>query len=414
MYAPFTKKQAKVLTFWHKGNKSSNYSGIIADGSIRSGKTLSLSLSFCMWAMSNYNRQCFALCGKTLGSFRRNVLHLLKHMLRGRGYTVRELRSENLLIVCNGNTVNKFYVFGGKDEGSADLIQGITLAGVLFDEVALMPESFVNQATARCSIPGSKWWFSCNPEGPYHWFYTEWILKKQQKNLLYVHFTMDDNPSLTKQVKQRYENMYSGVFYERYVRGLWVVAEGLVYPMAAGNSSIILHNDTSILSGIFYISIDYGTRNPFSMGLWCVSAGKAVRIKEWYYDSKKQPSQLTDEQYYEQLELFASGFVIRNVIIDPSAASFIQTVRKHAHFSVKKAVNSVLDGIRITASLLEGGRVKISPNCVNILKEFNLYRWSDTLGGKDEVLKQDDHAMDEMRYFCATVLAREFKWIDWR
>ncbi len=385
-YMPFTKTQAKVLTWWQKGSPKKNMDGIIADGSIRSGKSLCLSLSFCLWAMESFNMQNFALCGKTVGSLRRNVLTLLKHMLRGRGYAVKERRTDNLLIVSKNGVCNRFYLFGGKDESSADLIQGITLAGILFDEVALMPESFVNQATARCSVQGSKWWFSCNPQGPNHWFYTNWVLQKKEKNLLYVHFTMQDNPSLTKQMIQRYENMYTGVFYERYVKGLWVAAQGLVYPMVAQQKSKFVLQNANNLNGRFFISIDYGTRNPFSMGLWCVNGNTAVRVKEFYHNSVKEQRQLTDEEYYEQLDKFAKGYLIQRVVIDPSAASFIQTIRKHAFFTVRSAENSVLDGIRVTASLT----------------------------GKDEVIKQNDHAMDDMRYFCATILAREFKWIEWR
>ena len=117
-------------------------------------------------------------------------------MLRSRGYTVADHRADNLVIITKGDVTNYFYIFGGKDERSQDLIQGITLAGVFFDEVALMPESFVNQATGRCSVDGSKYWFNCNPDGPYHWFKTEWIDKREEKHLLYLHFTMDDNLSL--------------------------------------------------------------------------------------------------------------------------------------------------------------------------------------------------------------------------
>ena len=143
--------------------------------------------------------------------------------------TIKERRNENkLLVTVNGRT-NSFYLFGGRDESSYTLIQGITLAGVLFDEVALMPRSFVEQALARCSVEGSKFWFNCNPEGPGHWFYTEWVQKAAERHVLHLHFTMDDNLSLSASIKRRYEGMYSGVFYDRYIRGLWVVAEGLIY-----------------------------------------------------------------------------------------------------------------------------------------------------------------------------------------
>lgn len=167
-FSPFSRKQKQVLTWWCKDSPVHDKDGIIADGAIRSGKTVSMSLSFAMWAMSTFNGQNFAMCGKTIGSFRRNVLFWLKLMLKSRGYSVIDRRADNLIIIRKGDTENYFYIFGGKDERSQDLIQGITLAGVFFDEVALMPESFVNQATGRCSVEGSKFWFNCNPDGPYH------------------------------------------------------------------------------------------------------------------------------------------------------------------------------------------------------------------------------------------------------
>ena len=237
-FKPFSQKQRKVLNWWCESSPVRYYDGIIADGAIRSGKTVSMSLSFVMWAMTSFQGQNFAMCGKTIGSFRRNVLFWLKLMLKSRGYRVTDHRADNLVIVTRGETENYFYIFGGKDERSQDLIQGITLAGVFFDEVALMPESFVNQATGRCSVDGSKYWFNCNPDGPYHWFKVNWIDKsisylgkervrkireeaeKEEKDpglkkLLYVHFTMDDNLSLSEKVKERYRSNYNGVFFKR-------------------------------------------------------------------------------------------------------------------------------------------------------------------------------------------------------
>ena len=230
-FQPFSRKQRQVLNWWTEESPVKDCDGTIADGAIRSGKTVSMSLSFVLWAMSSFQGQNFAMCGKTIGSFRRNVLFWLKLMLKSRGYRVSDHRADNLVVISKGDVENYFYIFGGKDERSQDLIQGITLAGVFFDEVALMPESFVNQATGRCSVDGSKFWFNCNPDGPYHWFKQNWIDQKEKKNLIYLHFTMDDNLSLSEKVKIRYRGMYSGVFYQRYILGLWCMAEGIIYDM---------------------------------------------------------------------------------------------------------------------------------------------------------------------------------------
>lgn len=413
-FQPFSNRQIQVLTWWLPSSKVSDAEGIIADGAIRSGKTLCMSLSFVMWAMNSFDGNNFAICGKTIGSLRRNVMFWLRLMLRSRGYAVQDKRSDNLMVVRRDGKINYFYLFGGKDERSQDLIQGITLAGAFFDEVALMPESFVNQATARCSVAESKFWFNCNPEGPQHWFYTNWIKKCRTRKILYLHFTMDDNLSLSDEIKERYRKQYIGVFYDRYIRGLWVVAEGRVYPMFTDNPDrFILRGTTAGMDGQFYVSIDYGTVNPTAMQLWCVRGKEAVMLHESYFDSRKEGHQKTDEEHYAALEELTQGYYIRRVIVDPSAASFIETIRRHGRFAVWEADNAVLDGIRVTATLLNAGMLKVHESCEDTIREFGLYRW-DEKKNSDTVLKENDHAMDALRYFCYTVLAREFRWADWR
>ena len=268
-FQPFSKKQKKILTWWMPNSPVHDKDGIIADGAIRSGKTVSMSLSYVLWAMESFDGQNFGMCGKTIGSFRRNVLFWLKLMLVSRGYRVTDQRADNLIVVQRGEVMNYFYIFGGKDERSQDLIQGITLAGCFFDEVALMPQSFVNQATGRCSVDGSKYWFNCNPDGPFHWFKTEWIDKQEDKNILYLHFTMDDNLSLSERVKERYRKMYSGIFFKRYILGLWVVAEGVIYSMFDIAKHIKEIVDDK--KGEYYISIDYCTQNATVFLLWIKS-----------------------------------------------------------------------------------------------------------------------------------------------
>lgn len=391
-----SKRQLLALTWWNRPNFR-KLDGIICDGSIRSGKTVSMSVGFLLWAMANYDGALFAICGKTIESLRRNVILQLPTLLDG-VVSIQERRSENKLIVTVSGRTNSFHLFGGRDESSYTLIQGITLAGVLFDEVALMPRSFVEQAMARCSVDGSKFWFNCNPDGPSHWFYTEWIQKAKKRHMLHLHFTMADNLSLSEAIKTRYETMYSGVFYDRYIRGLWVVAEGLIYQLDESNIT-----DEVPSGGEYYISCDYGTMNPFSAGLWCVKAGVAVRMREYYCDGRKKARQLTDEEYYTELTRLAGDLPIEQVIVDPSAASFIATIRRHGKFAVRKAKNEVLGGIRLTAQLLQAGSLKIHTDCVDCIREFKLYAW-DEKASEDKPIKENDHAMDEVRYFCYTVL----------
>lgn len=428
-FKPFSKKQLKVLTWWLPNSPVSDADGIIADGAIRSGKTLSMSLSYAMWAMEMFDHQNFGMCGKTIGSFRRNVLFWLKLMLRSRGYRVTDHRADNMLTVRKDGKENYFYIFGGKDERSQDLIQGITLAGCFFDEVALMPQSFVNQATGRCSVDGSKWWFNCNPDGPFHWFKTEWIDKatgylgpervaeirrkaaKEQKtdglkNIVYLHFTMDDNLSLTEEIKARYKRNYTGVFYQRYILGLWVVAEGIIYDMFS-ESKHVSKNTQAAAGAKYYVSCDYGTQNATVFLLWQGNGEKWCCIDEYYYSGREEEMQKTDNAYAEDLARFISDRTIEAIVIDPSAASFIALLRERG-YRVRKARNDVLDGIRYTGTQLNMGNITFSNKCKNTIQEFGSYVWDAKAceRGEDKPLKQHDHAMDAVRYFCFTIMYR--------
>lgn len=400
-FQPFSRKQKQILTWWLPESGVSDADGIIADGAIRSGKTVCMSLAFVQWSMHSFNGQNFGMCGKTVGSFRRNVLSVLKQMLPARGYTIRDRRTDNLVVISRGSIENYYYIFGGKDEGSQDLVQGITLAGILLDEIALMPESFVNQATGRCSVDGSKFWCNCNPAGPEHWFKKQWIDEQKKRNLLYLHFTMEDNLSLSEQIRARYRAMYTGIFYRRYILGQWCLAEGLVYEFDPEKHV----TDDLPEWGEWYISCDYGTLNPFSAGLWCVRDGVAVREAEFYHSGRERQHQLTDEEYYRKIEELAGDRDIRHVVVDPSAASFITCIRSHGRFSVRKAKNDVMYGIRLTAMMLQAGVIKIGADCKDAIREFGLYHWDDK-GEVDKPVKENDHAMDDIRYFCATVMRR--------
>lgn len=398
-------KQKKILAFPY-----SQYDALICDGAVRSGKTSLMVVAFIDWAMREFSNQRFGICGKTVGSATENMVipYISRKYAKDR-YTLRWRRSQKILEVRRGRRVNYFEVFGGRDESSFALIQGRTLAGVLLDEVVLMPESFVNQALARCSVEGSKAWFSCNPGNPGHWFKEEWIDKREEHNALYLHFEMTDNPSLSEKTLARYQSMYSGVFYDRYVRGLWVVAEGLVYPMFNVNTHVFDELPWQALQyGKWYISMDYGTVNPTAAGLWCLYRGTAYMVQEYYYDSRKVNNRRTDEEHYAAIEALVGDRRIERIIIDPSAASFKETIRRHGKFAIWDGDNSVIDGIRLTGTLLQAEKIRICRDCKNTISEFQSYRW-DTEAIEDAVIKEFDHSMDQMRYFCMTVMRREVR-----
>ena len=296
-----------------------------------------------------------------------------------------------------------------------------------------MPESFVNQATGRCSVDGSKYWFNCNPDGPYHWFKAKWIDKaigyvgkekarKLQeeasragkeaglKKLLYVHFTMDDNLSLSEEIKTRYRSNYSGVFFKRYILGLWAMAEGIIYDMFDADKHVRKIRDffRQLIDGGRYVSVDYGTQNATVFLLWNKGTDrKWYCIREYYYSGRDKGSQKTDSEYADDFQEWLGGTGIKAVIVDPSAASFIAELRKRG-YAVLKADNDVEDGIRVVASLLNMGRLVFSDSCVNTVKEFASYIWDEKAAqrGEDKPVKEHDHAMDAVRYFCYTILSK--------
>lgn len=397
----FSPKQMAVLSWWHRSSPHYGRDALICDGAVRSGKTFCMSLSFILWSFYAFDGADLALCGKTINSLRRNMVTPVIPLLQSLGFSCEEKLSRNILLVRCGDVTNRFYLFGGKDEGSAALIQGMTLSGVLFDEVALMPRSFVEQALARCSVQGSRFWFNCNPEHPGHWFYNEWIRQARRKNALHLHFMMDDNPSLSDKVRRRYERLYSGVFYERFVLGKWVAVYGAVYPFMAQESMYCEPPQGGF--DAYAVSCDYGTVNPTSAGLWGRRQGVWYRLDEYYFDSRKEGYQRTDEEHYNALCALVGDRRVSMVAVDPSAASFMEVIRRHKRFAVRPANNQVVNGIRRVSQALKDGSIRICANCSAARREFSLYKW-DSARREDVPVKENDHAMDDIRYFVTTIM----------
>lgn len=403
-----SEKQLEILSFPYE-----EFDGIICSGAIRSGKTSWLVVTFIDWAMNNYNNKLFGICGKTVDSAIKNiVIPYLSLYYAKEKYSLKWRKSDKLLTITKGNISNTFEVFGGKDESSFALIQGRTLAGVFLDEVVLQPQSFVNQALSRCSIEGARYFFSCNPDSPNHWFFNEWIKKYKERNCKYLHFTLDDNPSLSQKTLQRYKNQYSGVFYQRYILGEWVLAEGLVYQQFDEDKHIV-EDDELPKSGIYYLSIDYGIVNPFACLLWCIKGNTAYCIDEYYYDHNDHNGRKrTDEEHYKAIHDMAKGYNIELVVIDPSATSFKETINRYGIYDVINAKNDVISGISNCMTLLDTDYIKISSRCENFIEEFGLYSWDeDSL--EDAVIKASDHCEDSFRYFVNTILIHEFDHLNW-
>jgi len=390
---------------------------LICDGAVRSGKTSVMSLSFLLWAMGNFDRCFFGLCGKTVGSAERNIIQPLQSMTYlQEHFKMDYARSEHVLRVSRGKRINQFYIFGGRDESSYMLIQGVTLAGVLLDEAALMPRSFVEQALARCSVEGSKLWFNCNPDIPTHWFRQEWILKAREKNATHLHFTMEDNPSLSQSTKAMYAGLYTGVFKRRYIDGEWTAGDGVIYDMF--NPEINGYDDRTRPRGLPYISTrtiacDYGTANP-TVFLDIYDDGEIVWVDDEYrWDSRNAEAtglrQKTDSEYADDLEHFmgTDPQFLCPVIVDPSAASFIAELQRRGVYVIS-GNNEVLDGIRRTSQLFAGRRLMIHrERCAGLIGELQSYVW-DTKAtqnlGIERPVKQQDHGPDALRYYVNTSL----------
>lgn len=419
-FVSFSKKQKQVLTWWTEGSPHRDKDVIICDGSVRAGKTLIMSLSFIIWAMTEYNGQSFGMAGKTIASFRRNVWITLTLMLKGRGYSVSKVpEMHDAYIIRKGQVENYIYIFGGNDERSQDLVQGFTAAGFFFDEVALMPESFVNQAVARCSVEGAKLWFNCNPAGPFHWFKVDWIDKLEERNALHIHFLLQDNPSLSRKVIERYMRMFSGIFYDRYILGLWVLAEGVIYSMFR-KEMVIDELPAGVKINTKWIGIDYGQANA-TVFLLCGlgSDNKFYILKEYYHSGRESSIQRSPRGYSKdyfkwKIECGVDGAPVNQkyTYIDPSAKGFIRQLHEDGENKIRNANNTVrtrgktnkvdeLAGIELVSSIIEADMLRVMSCCKNTVAEFSSYRWDPKAQeerGEEVPIKQFDHCMDALRY----------------
>lgn len=402
MIEKFSTQQKEILRFAFEDQ----YSYLICDGAVRSGKTSVMALAFVIWLMDNFDGVNAAICAKTVSNAERNIITPLLSA-GALPYSMKYHRADRALTVTMGDRENRVYLFGGKDESSYQLIQGITLAGVFLDEVALMPRSFVEQALARTlTYADRKIWFSCNPENNLHWFNQEWIKPTDagdRADAKHLHFLMSDNPILTQNEIDAAAAMFSGVFYQRYILGLWVSAEGLIYDMFSYNRHTV--TGTPDTEGDYFVSADFGIQNATVWLLWQRMAGGGawICLREWYYSGRAERLQKTVGQLVDGLADMLSGVVPRQVIVDPSAAALIAELRRR-RFHVVPAVNDVLDGISDVATLLNQDRILFHDSCKNTLQEFGVYCWDAKAAqhGEDRPIKENDHAMDAVRYFVRT------------
>lgn len=379
---PISEKQKQIMAFPY-----SKYEALICDGAIRSGKTAFMMLSFVDDAMRRYDGQLFGICGKTVDSTNKNLIQPYTRLTYAKDrYRISWRRTDKLLIVSDGKHENMFEVFGGKDEGSFALIQGRTLAGVLLDEVALQPRSFVEQACARCSVEGSKLWFNCNPASPKHWFYTEWIRQLEKHNAIRLHFLLEDNPSLSEQIVNRYKSMYTGVFYDRYIAGKWAAAEGLVYRTFADDPDRYLIDDADEYLkaggktvGAVMIGVDFGgTKSATTMKAVLITrnAGEVIVAHEKHITKEIDPLQLSEE-YAAFVREVSSRWGVSQTRADSAEQILIRglkgtALKEKLRTEIKNAMKRpILDRIRMTNLLFAQDRIRICRNCAHMIEAFS-------------------------------------------
>ena len=404
MTSVYTPKQRELLRLWQT-NKLKRIN--LLSGSVRSGKTWISLVLWAFWVATMPKEKNYLMTAKSLTTLKRNVLDLLTELVGEKNFIFSIAQKQAYLFG------RKIYLEGANDARAESKIRGMTLQGAYCDELTLYGEDFFTMMLSRLSESNAKLFATTNPDTPMHWLNKKYIERRHELNMLLMTFLIDDNTFLDTKYVEELKKEYVGVFYDRFIKGEWIVAEGLVYDFFQSKKDTIIKTIDMNDYNEFYVSIDYGTINPCSMGLWGVNGEGAARIRESYFDSRKEGRQRTDEEHYQALVELVRDFPITRVIVDPSAASFIECIRRHGDFRVKPAINSVIDGIRITSSLLNSGMIRIDPSCKDCIREFGLYRW-DEKKTSDTVLKENDHAMDEVRYFCNTVLRKKFKWLDWR
>lgn len=362
----------------------------LLSGSVRSGKTYISLLKFGLWVASMPPDAEFLMVGKTAGSLNRNCF----------GYMYQFFGEQNFHVShgMKGSTLfgRKVWIAGANDIRSENQIRGMTLAGAYCDEVTLYPENFWAMLLTRLSYPGAKVFATCNPDNPTHFIKEDYIDRAEELDCAVWNFLLTDNTHLGQEYLENITREFKGVFYNRFILGEWVKAEGLVYPMY---DNTVKTEDREYAQ--FCISMDYGILNPTAMILWGLCDGTWYAVKEYYHSGRETNEQKTDEQYYKELEKLVGDSPCRELIIDPSAASFITLVRQRGKFSVRQANNSVIEGIQHTASVISEKRILVNDCCKNTIKEFGLYSW-DERGQQDAVIKEHDHAMDAVRYFVMT------------
>ncbi len=369
----------------------------IFEGPVRAGKSFIALLRWLEFCRSGPPGPLI-ICGKTDKTIKRNIIMPLQDLV---GDAVKYSSGKGEVRLYN----RLMYVVGANDDRSEAKIRGSEFAGALLDEFTVLPENFCKMLLSRLSVPGAQLFASTNPDSPFHWVKTDFIDREKELNCKVFSFCIDDNPSLGEDYKNDLKREYQGLWYKRYIEGLWVMAEGAVYDFFDEKIHIIDYPKDPATE--YIIGIDYGTTNPCVFVLIGHNPNSYPRIwceQEYYYDSRKTLKQKSDYEYAQDFIKFVDHRAIRAIYIDPSAASFRQELRRCGVANIFDAVNDVVPGIRYQGTLLSSGAYKICADCKETIKEYSTYVWDSKAAerGEDKPLKQNDHAKDAERYALFT------------
>lgn len=373
----------------------------ILHGSVRSGKTLSSILKWIHLVKNEASAECL-MVGKTERTLIRNIINPMREMLPESVIHLNEGKGE---LILYGKRV---YLVGANDQRSEAKIRGASLQFAYVDEGTIIPEEFFKMLQTRLSEPNAQLYVTTNPDNPYHWMKTEIIDRAYELNANIWHFTLDDNPYLDPDYVDDLKRSFSGLWYDRYILGLWVLAEGVVYPMF--NEAVHVREPEAPERLLRYaVSVDYGTTNPCVFGMYAIDhvTNTAYKLREYYHDSVKTGRQKTDSEYAADMQHFIGGFPVEAIIVDPSATSFITELRRWKPRGMPRVIpadNDVLPGIQAVSNLLNRGKLYIHPRCKNSIREYGAYVWDSKAQarGEDKPLKVNDHCSDETRYFVTT------------
>lgn len=412
-FKPFSDQQKRLIHWWRPMTKVSENNYVIADGSIRSGKTIACIIGFLIWSQEMHSGQSFILAGKTMGALKKNVIRPMLQMLEAWGWPYEYVRSGSEPHIDIGN--NTYYLFGANTEAAQDSLQGLTAAGAYLDEAALFPKSFVDQAVARCSVDGWKFWMNCNPAGPHHFIREEYLEPEaaRKKKVYHLHFTMDDNLSISLKRKEEYKNAWphGSVFYKRFILGLWVAADGLIYQQFADHVNDYLitekwlqeKDDTGRLKHeIMYavIGVDFGgtkSAHSFTMTGFTKGFKQVVVLDEYYRKERINPKQL-ESDFVDFVKRSQAKYKVYEAYCDSAEQTLISglemaCMQKHVAIDIKNAIKGPInDRIAFYNSLIAQSRWKIMKHCKHIIEAFEQAVYDDKKPNRD--IRLDDGLMN--------------------